>query len=68
MWADSLSSFRHLHESFLGSPPRWAFGDAVVHEADIRGALGRGRVPDDAVTVALAGMMARWHREVIDRD
>jgi uncharacterized protein (TIGR03083 family) len=68
LWANSLSSFGRLREPFLGSvPARWAFGDAVVHEADIRGALGRGRVPDDAVTLALDGTMARWHREVLSR-
>ena len=68
LWADSLSSFGHLDEPFLGSPPaRWAFGDAVVHEADIWGALGSGRVQNDAVTLALAGMMARWHREILSR-
>jgi hypothetical protein len=65
-WEASLSSFSHLHEPFFGSSPaRWAFGDAVVHEADIRGALGQGRVPDEAITLALAGTMARWHREVL---
>ena len=68
LWANSLTSFGHLHEPFLGSPPaRWAFGDAVVHEADIRGAVGRGRVPDGAVTLALAGMMVRWHNDVLNR-
>jgi hypothetical protein len=36
-----------------------------VHEADIRGALGQGRVPDDAVALALAGTMTRWHREIL---
>lgn len=67
-WADSLSSFSHVHEPLFGSPPaRWAFGDAVVHEADIRGALDRGRAPDAAVTLALDGMMTRWHREVLHR-
>jgi uncharacterized protein (TIGR03083 family) len=65
-WAETLTPFGHLDELFLGSPPaRWAFGDAVVHEADIRGSLGRGRVPDDAVRLALDGTMVRWRREVL---
>jgi len=65
-WADALSRFATLDGEFLGSPPaRWAFGDAVVHEGDVRGALGSGRVPDDAVRLALEGTIARWHREVL---
>jgi uncharacterized protein (TIGR03083 family) len=68
LWAESLSSFSRLREPLFGSPPaRWAFGDAVVHEADIRGALDRGRVPDDAVALALDGTTARWHRDVLSR-
>jgi hypothetical protein len=60
--------FAHLDHLFLGSPPaRWAFGDAVVHEADIRGALTAGRVPDDAVLLAMTGTMARWYGEVLRR-
>jgi uncharacterized protein (TIGR03083 family) len=67
-WADSLVLFALLDEEFFGLPPaRWAFGDAVVHEADVRGALGNGRVPDDAVVLALEATMARWHREVLSR-
>jgi uncharacterized protein (TIGR03083 family) len=67
-WADSLVPFASLDEEFFGFPPaRWAFGDAVVHEADVRGALDGGRVPDDALVLALEATMARWHREVLSR-
>src|SRR5579884_4236923 len=49
-WAASLTSFGSLDaDPVMGPPARWAFGDAVVHEADLRGALGAGRVPPDAV-------------------
>jgi uncharacterized protein (TIGR03083 family) len=68
LWAAFLAPFDQLDELFFGSPPaRWAFGDAVVHEADIRGALGVGHVPEDAVTLALDGTMARWRDEVLSR-
>lgn len=44
----------------MGPPARFAFGDAVVHEADIRGALDGGRVPPDAVAASLKGQIAMW--------
>jgi uncharacterized protein (TIGR03083 family) len=67
-WAEALVPFCRLDQLFLGSPPaRWAFGDAVVHEADVRGSLDRDRVPSDAVSIALDGTMKRWHREVLSR-
>jgi uncharacterized protein (TIGR03083 family) len=67
-WADALGPFARLDDELFGFPPaRWAFGDAVVHEADVRGALGTGRVPDDAVVLALENTMKRWHREVLRR-
>jgi hypothetical protein len=50
----------------MGPPARWAFGDAVIHEADVRGALAMGRVPQDAVLLALKGSIARW-RQVLER-
>ncbi len=60
-WRDAMVAFTNLREPFLGLPPaRWAFGDAVVHEADVRGALGADRVPDDAVLLSLQGTMQRW--------
>lgn len=44
----------------MGPPARFAFGDAVVHEADLRGALGLERVPTDAVAASLKGQIAMW--------
>jgi uncharacterized protein (TIGR03083 family) len=39
----------------------FAFGDAVVHEADLRAVLEPGsRVPEDSVIVALSAGIARW--------
>ena len=62
-WGDTMRQFGTLGDPFLGLPPaRWAFGDAVVHEADVRGALGAGRVPDDAVLLSLGDSMARWEQ------
>ena len=63
-----ISRWRDAHEAFdalpdhavTGPPARWAFGDAVVHEGDIRGALGASRVPAEAVLLGLKGSIARW--------
>jgi len=61
-WAECLERFSDLVTSpFGGTPARWAFGDAVVHEADLRGALDAGRVPHDVARLALRGSTARWH-------
>lgn len=66
VWSATVGAFGALTEPFLGQPPsRWAFGDAVVHEADIKGALGSGRVPLDAVRLGLRGSLARWEHEVL---
>jgi uncharacterized protein (TIGR03083 family) len=60
-WGSAAAAFARLpSDTFIGSPPRWAFGDAVIHEADIRGATNLGRVPPEAVTLALRGTMSRW--------
>ena len=67
VWAEAIRSFALLDETFLGrSPARWAFGDAVIHEADVRGTLAAGRVPDDAVLMGLKGTIARW-RETLGK-
>ena len=66
-WAQALGGFAALDDDpALGPPARWAFGDAVIHEADLRGALGAGRVPAEAVDLAMVGSRRRW-REVHDR-
>jgi uncharacterized protein (TIGR03083 family) len=62
-WRATMRAFAALDDSPLGaSPARWAFGDAVVHEADLRGATNSGRVPDAAVELGLQGALARWHQ------
>lgn len=64
-WDRALAGFVVLPaDPAMGPPGRWAFGDAVVHEADLRAALGERRVPLDAVALALKGQIARW-REVV---
>jgi hypothetical protein len=44
----------------MGDPWMWAFGDAVVHEADVAGALGSERPPDEAVRLGARSGIARW--------
>ena len=64
-WTALVPEFAALDdEPNVGPPARWAFGDAVVHEADVRGALTAGRVPADAVMLSLKGTIVRW-REVL---
>jgi uncharacterized protein (TIGR03083 family) len=66
-WTGLMRDFARLDDDpQMGPPARWAFGDAVVHEADLRGALAAGRVPADAVLLSLKGSIARW-REVLNR-
>jgi hypothetical protein len=70
--ADLLERWAHLADEFaqlpenpaLGPPARWAFGDAVIHEADLRGALDAGRAPHEAVLLSLEGTITRW-RDVL---
>jgi uncharacterized protein (TIGR03083 family) len=50
------------NDPVMGPPTRWAFGDAIIHEADIRGAVGAERVPDEWVLVALKGSISRWRK------
>jgi uncharacterized protein (TIGR03083 family) len=65
-WAGTMETFVRLGDDpIMGPPARWAFGDAVIHEADIRGALSAGRVPLDAVTLGLRGSVPRWRNEVL---
>jgi uncharacterized protein (TIGR03083 family) len=66
-WYRASEHFARLGDDpVMGPPARWAFGDAITHEADIRGAVGAERVPHEAVVVALKGSVARW-REVLAR-
>jgi uncharacterized protein (TIGR03083 family) len=60
-WEAASTSFAALdNDAIMGPPARWAFGDAVTHEADVRGAIGAGPVPHDAVLLGLKGSVARW--------
>jgi uncharacterized protein (TIGR03083 family) len=60
-WSELLPDFASLDDDpLMGPPARWAFGDAVIHEADLRGALSAGRVPADAVLLSLKGTIPRW--------
>ena len=62
-WHATMRAFAEVDDSPLGATPaRWAFGDAVVHEADLRGATTTGRVPETAVELGLQGALARWQQ------
>jgi uncharacterized protein (TIGR03083 family) len=66
-WAEVAEQFARLdNDQVMGPPARWAFGDAVIHEADIRGALAAGRVPRDAVLLGMHGSIVRW-RQILAR-
>jgi uncharacterized protein (TIGR03083 family) len=65
-WTQLAVAFAHLedHPAF-GPPAPWAFGDAVIHEADLRGALDAGHLPHEAVLLSLEGTITRW-RDVLN--
>jgi uncharacterized protein (TIGR03083 family) len=66
-WRRAAERFAQLEDDpVMGPPARWAFGDAVTHEADIRGALHAGRVPSDAVVLSIKGSVARWRETLRD--
>ena len=66
-WRGVSERFAQLEaDPVMGPPARWAFGDAVTHEADIRGALQTDPVPYDAVLLSLKGSMARWRQTLRD--
>ena len=62
-WRATMTAFAEVDDSPLGATPaRWAFGDAVVHEGDLRGATTCGRVPETAVELSLRGSLPRWQQ------
>lgn len=69
-WQDAASQFGDLGPSPLGATPaRWAFGDAVTHEADLRPVLAPGtRVPHQAVALGLQASIGRWRAELAKAD
>lgn len=62
--ADAASLAALSHSPMGGTPSMWAFGDAVVHEADLRPALAAGRVPDEAMSMGLKAGIARWRQHL----
>lgn len=60
-WRAAAAELAELTESPLGgTPSMWAFGDAVVHEADLRPVLDPGsRVPDEPMAMGLKAAIAR---------
>lgn len=68
-WDDSAARFIQLEDDpVMGPPARWASGDAIIHEADLRGAIGAERVPHDAVLLALKSSIGRWRESLGSRD
>jgi len=60
-WAACAPAFAALpDDELMGPPARWAFGDAVTHEADIRAAVGASRSPEDTVRGSLKVAIPRW--------
>ena len=59
-WRSLVPDFARLDDDpQMGPPARWAFGDAIIHEADLRGALSAGRAPHEAVVLSLKGSIVR---------
>ena len=67
-WSTAASIVADLADSPLGgTPSMWAFGDAVVHEADLRPVLEPGsRVPAEPTALGLKAGVARWRRHLAD--
>jgi uncharacterized protein (TIGR03083 family) len=66
-WAVAATAFAALpDDELMGPPSRWAFGDAVSHEADIRTAIAAPPSPDDAVRASLKLAIPRWRAALSD--
>ncbi|MEM7275063.1 MAG: maleylpyruvate isomerase family mycothiol-dependent enzyme [Actinomycetota bacterium] len=65
-WAAAAALFADLGPSPIGgTAAMWAFGDAVVHEADLRPVLAPGTtVPAESMTLGLKAAIARWRAEL----
>lgn len=64
-WSAATAHFPGLRSPLGGTPAMWAFGDAVVHEADLRPVLAPGtQVPEDAMALGLKAAIARWRSEL----
>ena len=56
-WRTTMTAFAEVDDSPLGATPaRWAFGDAVVHEGDLRGATSQRSGPRDCGRTQPAGL------------
>lgn len=64
LWRDRLTEIEEPRA--MGDPWMWAFGDAVVHEADLVGALGTGSPPTDPVRLGVRAGVARWRVHLAD--
>lgn len=67
-WDAAAEQFARLDHSPLGgTPSRWAFGDAVTHESDLRPILAPGtRPPQHAVALGVQGVVGRWRGSLTD--
>lgn len=67
-WATSAARLVELEpHPLMGTPARWAFGDALIHEADLRESLeDTRRPPIDAVATHLALSIQRWETQLRD--
>lgn len=65
-WSLTAGQFAELGPSPIGgTAAMWAFGDAVVHEADLRPVLASGtRIPAEAMALGLKAAVARWRAEL----
>lgn len=65
-WQASARDLVELTDSPMGgTPSMWAFGDAVVHEADLRPTLAPGsRVSPEAMAMGLKAAIARWRHHL----
>lgn len=65
-WRTAADRFESIETSPMGgTPSMWAFGDAVVHEADLRPVLApETQVPHDAAALGLKAAIARWRGEL----
>jgi len=65
-WERAMDAFGELtHSPRGGTPGMWGFGDAVVHEADIRPVLAPDtRVPAEATALGLKAGVARWREHL----
>lgn len=69
-WRRAITQMADLPDQVgMGDPVRFAFGDAAVHEADLRAALApETMLPQDALTVATKGSFAVWRQHLTQKN